>query len=226
MNQAIETLKLNRTFKIKKAKDKPAPSFITALEEVNLTINKGELFGLLGPNGAGKTTLIKILCTLLLPTSGTALVDGVDVVKNPALVRRRINMVSGGEHSGYGILNVRENLWMFSQFYGVPSKLALERIGFMLKKFGLWDRVAIIDRGQVLECGTPAALKRKLQQDAIYQLDVDLLTDHLEKFSEIPEVVNFAFEHKPGEAKTVLKIILKDEAGGSKGTKPVESSRA
>ena len=137
MNQAIETLKLNRTFKIKKAKDKPAPSFITALEEVNLTINKGELFGLLGPNGAGKTTLIKILCTLLLPTSGTALVDGIDVVKNPALVRRRINMVSGGEHSGYGILNVRENLWMFSQFYGVPKKIAYERIDTLLKLFGL-----------------------------------------------------------------------------------------
>src|SRR4030065_2860253 len=109
MNHAIETLKLNRTFKIKKAKDKPAPSFITALEEVNLTINKGELFGLLGPNGAGKTTLIKILCTLLLPTSGTALVDGVHVVQKPALVRRRINMVSGGVPFGYGRLNVSEH---------------------------------------------------------------------------------------------------------------------
>ncbi len=137
MSYAVETINLNRTFKIKKAKRRSAPSLITALNEVNLTINKGELFGFLGPNGAGKTTLIKILSTLLLPTSGTALVDGIDVVKNPSLVRRRINMVSGGEHSGYGILNVRENLWMFSQFYGVPKKTAYERIDSMLKLFGL-----------------------------------------------------------------------------------------
>ena len=53
----------------------------------------------------------------------------------PEEVRKRINMVSGGEHSGYGILNVRENLWMFSQLYGVPTNIALKRIDFMLKKW-------------------------------------------------------------------------------------------
>src|SRR3990170_216138 len=140
MNQAIETLKLNRTFKIKKAKDKPGPSFITALEEVDLTINKGELFGLLGPNGAGKTTLIKILCTLLLPTSGQAWVAGNDVAKDPFPIREKINMVSGGETSGYGLLTTRENIWMFSQFYGVPSKVAKERIDELLHTFGMWDK--------------------------------------------------------------------------------------
>src|SRR4030066_50942 len=140
MNHAIETLKLNRTFKIKKAKDKPAPSFITALEEVNLTINKGELFGLLGPNGAGKTTLIKILCTLLLPTTGQAWVAGHDVAKDPFPIREKINMVSGGETSGYGLLTTRENIWMFSQFYGVPSKVAKERIDELLHTFGMWDK--------------------------------------------------------------------------------------
>ena len=136
MNHAVETFDLNRTFKLKKEKkekDKNENSKVIALENMNLTIHQGELFGLLGPNGAGKTTLIKILSTLLLPTSGTALVDGIDVVKNPEEVRKRINMVTGGEHCGYGILNVRETLWMFSQLYGIPNKKAKQRIDELLK---------------------------------------------------------------------------------------------
>jgi ABC-2 type transport system ATP-binding protein len=136
MNYAIETKELTRTFKAKKAK-KDSPSVITALEKVNITVQSGELFGLLGPNGAGKTTLIKILSTLLSPTSGTALVDGLDVSSQAHEVRKRINMVSGGEHSGYGILNVEENLWMFSQFYGVDNDLAFKRIDEMLEVLGL-----------------------------------------------------------------------------------------
>src|SRR3990172_8034323 len=117
MPYAVETKELTRTFKIKKTK-KEAASQVTALDRVGITVNSGELFGLLGPNGAGKTTLIKILSTLLLPTSGVALVDGLDVDRQAHQVRKKINMVSGGEHSGYGILSVRENLWMFSQVYG------------------------------------------------------------------------------------------------------------
>ena len=133
MNKACETFDLTRTFKIKKSKGENSNNLVMALDNVNLTIHKGELFGVLGPNGAGKTTLIKILATLLLPTSGKALVDGVDVVKNPEKVREKINMVSGGEHSGYGILTVRETLWMFSQLYGIPTKVAMERIEKLLK---------------------------------------------------------------------------------------------
>src|SRR4030065_1588140 len=136
MNYAIETKDLTRTFKAKKAK-KETPPVIPPLDLVDITVKSGELFGLLGPNGAGKTTLIKILSTLLSPTSGTALVDGIDVSHQAHEVRKRINMVSGGEHSGYGILNVQENLWMFSQFYGVPKKIAYERIDTLLKLFGL-----------------------------------------------------------------------------------------
>jgi len=137
MNLAVETFDLNRTFKIKKAKSKKKnknnQSTVVALENANIKIHQGELFGLLGPNGAGKTTLIKILATLLLPNSGTALVDGIDVVKYPEKVRRKINMVSGGEQCGYGILTVKETLWMFSQFYGLPSRVVHRRIDELLK---------------------------------------------------------------------------------------------
>ncbi|MGB8657740.1 MAG: ABC transporter ATP-binding protein [Candidatus Zixiibacteriota bacterium] len=135
MNWAVETFDLCRTFKIKKKKKENGnkQSALIALENAQIKIHQGELFGLLGPNGAGKTTLIKILSTLLLPTSGTALVDGIDVVKHPEKVRKKINMVSGGEHCGYGILNVRETLWMFSQFYGIPTKVVQPRIDQLLK---------------------------------------------------------------------------------------------
>jgi ABC-2 type transport system ATP-binding protein len=141
---AIRVENLGRTYKVKgerKGKDKSkSHKLLVALDNVSLEVYEGELFGLLGPNGAGKTTLIKILTTLLTPTSGTAYVDGLDVVKDADEVRRRINMVSGGETSGYGILKVRENLWMFSQFYGVPWKEAYARIDELLKIVELDDK--------------------------------------------------------------------------------------
>ncbi len=138
---AIEAENLGRIYKIRGTKkEKAIRKELVALAEVNLQIEQGELFGLLGPNGAGKTTLIKVLTTLLAPTSGRALVAGHDVTAAPQLVRPRINMVSGGESSGYGLLTVRENLWMFSQFYGVPSKEAYRRIDELLKRVGLFDR--------------------------------------------------------------------------------------
>jgi ABC-2 type transport system ATP-binding protein len=250
-NHAIETKDLGRIYKIRGSKkEKQIRKELVALEDVNLTVERGELFGLLGPNGAGKTTLIKILTTLLAPTSGWARVAAHDVIQHPHLVRPRINMVSGGESSGYGLLTVRENLWMFSQFYGMPSKEANQRIVDLLKMVGLedrlhtkssdlstglrqkmnivrgfltdpevlfldeptlgldvgaardvrklirgWldadrsrtllltthymveaeelcDRVAIINKGRVLACDTPANLKRNLQRDAIFEIEI------------------------------------------------------
>ena len=112
---------------------------VEALDHVTITVEKGELFGLLGPNGAGKTTLIKILTTLLLPSSGSAHVYGYDVTKDEKKIRPIINMVSGGEYSGYGLLTVEENLWMFSQFYGIPGKEARTRIDGLLKRLNIAD---------------------------------------------------------------------------------------
>ncbi|HVZ21540.1 MAG TPA: ABC transporter ATP-binding protein [Vicinamibacterales bacterium] len=124
-------------YKVRRAKDGTR----VALDGVTLSIPRGELFGLLGPNGAGKTTLIKILTTLLLPTSGAARVAGHDVAAHPERVRRRINMVSGGETSGYGLLTVRENLWMFGQLYGLPSALTNSRIRALLDVVKMGDRL-------------------------------------------------------------------------------------
>ncbi|HLE55285.1 MAG TPA: ATP-binding cassette domain-containing protein [Thermoplasmata archaeon] len=162
MSYAVETRDLSRIFAGKRRflrRKKPSEDEegagtgpVTALDGVSLQIKEGELFGLLGPNGAGKTTLLKILCTLLLPTSGQAYVAGHDVAKDVFPIRQRINMVSGGETSGYGLLTARENVWMFSQFYGVPSKVAKERIDELMHVFGLWDKrdakVRMLSTGQ------------------------------------------------------------------------------
>ncbi len=123
---AVETRALKRVFKARGGKE------VVALDGVDLTIARGEVFGLLGPNGAGKTTCIKILNTLLFPSSGEARIAGLDVVRDAQEIRHRIGLVSGGENSGYGILSVRECLWMFSQFYGVPNSVARERIDRLL----------------------------------------------------------------------------------------------
>jgi ABC-2 type transport system ATP-binding protein len=137
---AVKTEELTRIFRLRKREAREGKREILALDRVSLEILPGELFGLLGPNGAGKTTLIKILATLLAPTSGRAFVAGVDVVENPVEVRRHINMVTGGETSGYGLLTVEENLWMFAQFYGIPSREARRRIRELLSLVGMADR--------------------------------------------------------------------------------------
>jgi ABC-2 type transport system ATP-binding protein len=137
---AVETKDLCRTFKTRPVKGSRKKHIVRALDHVDVQIREGELFGLLGPNGAGKTTLIKILCTLLLPDSGEAKVMGYDILKNTHQIRRIINMVSGGETSGYGLLTVQENLWMFSQFYGMPGDVAKKRINRLLKAMDLEDK--------------------------------------------------------------------------------------
>jgi ABC-2 type transport system ATP-binding protein len=148
---AIRTEHLGRIYKLKPSRKEkrearragqtePPPRELIALDDVNVTVHHGEIFGLLGPNGAGKTTLIKILTTLLSPTTGKAWVDGLDVESQAADIRARINMVTGGETSGYGLLTVRENLWMFAQFYGLDYKTTDQRIDQLLDLVGLSER--------------------------------------------------------------------------------------
>ena len=129
---AVETINLSRTF-TKKKKIK------TALININLKIELGSFYGLLGPNGAGKTTLIKILSTLLLPSSGSAKVLGFDVKNETNEIRWRMSLVSGGEFSGYGLLTVEEQLWMFALFNGMSSVDARNKIDELLDIVGLED---------------------------------------------------------------------------------------
>jgi ABC-2 type transport system ATP-binding protein len=95
----------------------------TAVNGISFSVKPGEVFGLLGPNGAGKSTLIRMLTTLVLPTSGTALVGGADIVKHPDQVRRAIGVIPQAMTSDLE-LTAEENLWIFAKMYGVPRPKA------------------------------------------------------------------------------------------------------
>jgi ABC-2 type transport system ATP-binding protein len=286
---AIDVRGVRRVYK---AKPKP----IVALDGVDLQVQPGEFFGLLGPNGAGKTTLIKILTTLLLPTEGTAKVFGFDVATHTAEIRRIMNVVSGGEHSGYGLLQVREQLWMFSQFYGLPARDGWRRVDELMEAVGITDlaqqkisslstgqrqkvnfargllndpwvffldeptlgldvtaarsvrelvrdwkaavpgrtilltshymaeveelceRVAIVDHGRILAIGSSAELKRKVQRESIYLLELDRLDAGPGALARVPGVVTAvtATDTDAGgsvDRQTVLvKLVLHDDA--------------
>ncbi|HTP27360.1 MAG TPA: ATP-binding cassette domain-containing protein [Anaeromyxobacteraceae bacterium] len=93
----------------------------TAVDGISFDVEEGEIFGLLGPNGAGKSTLIRMLTTLIVPTSGTALVGGFDIVGEPNGVRRTIGVIPQAMTSDLE-LSVRENLLIFAKLYGVPRE--------------------------------------------------------------------------------------------------------
>ena len=269
---------------------KPEP--VTALAGVDLEVAPGEFFGLLGPNGAGKTTLIKILTTLLLPTSGEARIFGFDVATDTRRIRRIMNMVAGGEQSGYGILTVREQLWMFSQFYGLPSKEGWTRVDQLIEAVGLgeqrlqrvstlstgqrqkmnmargllndpwilfldeptlgldvaaarsirelvldWkaavpgrtvlltthymaeadelcERIAIVDRGRILAIGTPDELKRRVQRESIFRLELDRLDGGVAQLARLPGVESAALasDTDTESQRVAVNLVLTDDA--------------
>ena len=108
----------------------------TAVNGVNLKVPKNSVYGVLGPNGAGKTTLISMLCTILHPTSGSAMVNGYDVVRNPKEVRESIGIVFQSRALD-DILTGREHLQMHASLYGVPKDVREERIGEILELIAL-----------------------------------------------------------------------------------------
>jgi ABC-2 type transport system ATP-binding protein len=269
---------------------KPDP--VVALAGVDLEVAPGEFFGLLGPNGAGKTTLIKILTTLLLPSAGSARIFGFDVATEATRIRRIMNMVAGGEQSGYGILTVREQLWMFSQFYGlggrdgwarvdelidavgmgeqrlqrvstlstgqrqkmnmargllndpwilfldeptlgldvaaargirdlilswkaaVPGRTVLLTTHYMAEADDLCERIAIVDHGRILAIGTPAELKRRVQRESIFRLEVNHLPGGTAALARLPGVVSAALAaESDAEAQRVAVNLVLEEDG-------------
>lgn len=121
---AIEVEGLRRTYRVSTGAVRRRTLEVEAVRGISFSVGEGELFGLLGPNGAGKTTTIKILITLLVPTSGAARVLGYDVVRQPREVRKRIGYVFGGDRGLYDRLSGLDNLRYFAELYGVPLLVA------------------------------------------------------------------------------------------------------
>jgi len=114
---------------------------IVAVSNMDLSIPQGTIFGLLGPNGAGKSTTIRLLCTLLRPTSGTAVVAGHDIIEEPVEVRKVTGVLpEEGNHTLYPTLTAYENLLYFARLYDVPEEEIGPRIAELLEFMELWDR--------------------------------------------------------------------------------------
>jgi len=281
---AISVTGLRRVYDMK-------PEPVVALAGVDLEVAPGEFFGLLGPNGAGKTTLIKILTTLLLPSEGSASIFGFDVATETKRIRRIMNMVAGGEQSGYGILTVREQLWMFSQFYGLAGKEGWTRVDELIEAVGLGDqrlqrvstlstgqrqkmnmargllndpwilfldeptlgldvaaargirdlvlqwkaavlgrtvlltthymaeadelceRIAIVDHGRILAIGTPDELKRRVQRESIFRLELDHLDGGAPALARLPGVVSAALaaDMDPEAQRVAVNLVLEED---------------
>jgi ABC-2 type transport system ATP-binding protein len=281
---AIDVRGIRRIYNVK-------PKPVVALDGVDLAVEPGEFFGLLGPNGAGKTTLIKILTTLLLPTEGTARIFGFDVERQTKQIRRIMNMVAGGEQSGYGILTVREQLWMFTQFYGLEAREGWRRVDELIEATGLgeqrlqrvstlstgqrqkmnmargllndpwilfldeptlgldvaaargirdlvlaWkaavpgrtvlltthymaeadelcERIAIVDHGRILAIGTPDELKKRVQRESIFRLEVDHLDGGAPALARLPGVVSAALaaEADPEQQRVAVNLVLEED---------------
>ena len=132
MEYVIETINLTKKF-----------GELVAVDNLNLKIKEGEIFGLLGPNGAGKTTTISMLCTILKPTSGTALVNGFDIIKEQDKVRKSIGVVFQ-DPSLDNLLTGEENLKIHAGLYGVPKNERVKRIQEVLGLVGLKERAKTI----------------------------------------------------------------------------------
>ncbi len=196
---------------------------ITALDNVSIQVNKGELLGLLGPNGAGKTTLIKILCTLVLPTEGKALVNGHDLEHAGREIRKIIGYVVSEERSFYWRLTGSQNLRFFATLNGFSSLEASERIDEVLKLTGLQDDAARMFKDYSTGMRQRLAIARAmLTNPEILFMDeptrsLDPLTSHkLRKFikeqvvHEQGKTVFFATHNLPEAEELSDRIVILD----------------
>lgn len=125
------------------AKRYPGPPEVMALAGVDLTVERGEIFGLLGPNGAGKTTTVGVCTTRVRATSGRVLVQGIDVARDPGAVKRRIGVVTQ-QNTLDRSCTLRENLYYHCRFFGASGTAARARADELLERFRLTDRAGAL----------------------------------------------------------------------------------
>lgn len=224
---------------------------LIAVDRVSFQVVRGEIFGFLGPNGAGKTTTINVLCTLMLPTSGRAIVNGYDVVKQRSQVRRSIGLVFQ-DPTLDEYLTAEQNLNFHAYAYGIPKAIREERIRELLNLVELWDRRKNKVRG------FSGGMKRRLEiargllhRPRILFLDEPtlgldpqtrrLIWEHILALRRQEELTVFLTTHYMDEAENCDRIAvidhgrivaldtpnkLKDDVGGDVVTLTVEDSEA
>jgi ABC-type multidrug transport system ATPase subunit len=168
MSAAIEVQDLVKVF----AKRGATP--LRAVDGLSFRVSSGHIFGLLGPNGAGKTTTLRILTTLIRPTSGHARVAGRDVVRDPVGVRRRITVVVQ-ENAAELFLNVRDNLMTYARFHGLWGRSMRARVDEVLERFGLTAEAS--RKAMDLSGG----FRRRLQVAKVFIVDTPIV--FLDEFS-------------------------------------------
>jgi ABC-2 type transport system ATP-binding protein len=132
-DDAIQTLQLTKSFPV------PGGGELTAVETLDLAVHEGEIFGLLGPNGAGKTTTVGMLTTRVIPSSGKAMVGGIDVVADPVATKLSIGVVPQVSTLDRS-LTVGENLYFHGRYFGMGAKTARRKTGELLEQFQLSDK--------------------------------------------------------------------------------------
>ncbi len=194
-----------------------------ALDGVSFQVEEGEIFGLLGPNGAGKTTLIRILTTILLPTSGSARVNGYDVLSQSSKVRRMIGVVSQAMTSDLD-LTARENLDVYGQFFEIPRRERLEKVEYLL------DIVGLLEHGNELVASYSGGMRRRLEiarglihKPRILFLDEPtigldpqsrlVVWDLIRRFTKEDNITLFLTTHYMEEAETICNRIAIIDSG-------------
>lgn len=182
---------------------------VRAVQGVSFSVRKGEIFGLLGPNGAGKTTTIKILTTLLLPTSGSVRVMGFDVATNALDVRKNICVVVQ-DNAIELYLSVRNNFRTFGRFHGLTTAEVEHRMGRISELFGLREHLNV--KGVDLSGG----LKRRVQVAKMFLIDkpivfLDEATTGMDTFNKRSTIAAIKEEARKGRT-VVLTTHLLDEA--------------
>ena len=208
-----------------------------AVDGLSFRVSEGEIFGILGPNGAGKTTTIKMLCTLLKPSSGRAVVLGTDVSddRDSARLRKRINVVSGGERGLYYRLTGRQNLRFFSDLYNIPRVIRDERIDQALELVHMKDaadrRVEEYSRGMKQRIHIARSL---INDPEILFLDEPSIGLDPEMALEIRDIVRDLAEkgktiilttHYMSEAEELCNRILLLKRGKAVGCGTIEQLR-
>ena len=214
---------------------------VVALDGLDLTVPEGTVFGLLGPNGAGKTTAVRILTTLLKPDSGTATVDGIDVLRKPNAVRRVIGLT--GQYAAVDeYLTGRENLRMFGDLYHLPSAYVKERSQELLERFELADAAdrslrtysggmrrrldlaaSLIAKPRVLFIDEPTTGLDPRSRIGLWEVITDLVADgttvllttqYLEEADQLAEEI-VVIDHGRVIARGTSDV-LKDQVGGDR----------